>query len=169
MADFTDLPDDAYLRVFAADRNFSDDEVANLRERMISFLPTWTSHEAPIRAAFDVRHGRFLLVAADGNPGPISGCSKDSLLHQVRECEQAFGVKFIESPPVCFKRGDEVVCVDRPGFASRVEAGEVDGTTTVFDNTVYQVAQLRDGTWETTAANSWHARAFPALASSSSN
>jgi hypothetical protein len=50
--------------------------------------------------------------------------------------------------------------VTRAEFKALVDQGTVDETTTVFDNTVTRVSEVREGAWERRAGTGWHARAF---------
>ena len=50
--------------------------------------------------------------------------------------------------------------VERGAFRAMALAGEVGPDTTVFDNTVTRVRQLRAGEWERPLRDSWHGRAF---------
>lgn len=158
--DFARLPDDARVWVFAAARPLRADEQRRLLAHVDGFLEGWAAHGAPVAGARDLRHDRFLLVAADERATGVSGCSIDSLSHSIRGLEEELGVGLRESSLVFWRdAGGEIASAPRPGFRERVRAGEVDGETTVFDNTIGTVAELRGG-WEKPMRESWHGRAF---------
>lgn len=159
---FTDVPDDARLWVFAATRPLAPDQAAALLQRVDEHLRAWTAHGSPVVGARDLRHDRFLLVAADERATGVSGCSIDSLHRALQEVERETGVELLDRSPVWYREGEGAIrCVSRREFRALAEAGEVEEETVVFDNTVGTVGAVRAGAWETPLRESWHARAFP--------
>ncbi|MBI4230034.1 MAG: hypothetical protein HY608_04280 [Planctomycetes bacterium] len=155
-----DLPDAARLWCFHAPRALREEEVQALRQGVDMFLERWTSHGQPVRAAFEVLHGQFLLVGADEEVAPVSGCAQDALVHAVEGIQQHMGVTLVDSPPVCYRERGEIRCVDREAFAALAGERKVTGQTVVFDQTLQSVGDARAGRWETPASRAWHVRAF---------
>ena len=136
--DFDQLPDDARLWIFIAERSLSDAEQAQLLREV----------------------DRFLFVAVDQRKAGPSGCSIDALVRQTKALEQEIGIELVNHAPVVFRQGSAIERVPRDQFAELAAAGTVGLETTVFDNTLTCVGDVRAGRWETRLANSWHARAF---------
>ena len=159
--DFAALPDDARLWVFAASRPLSADESATVLARVEAFVRGWLAHGRPVTGAAEVRSGRFVLVSADERATGVSGCSIDSLFHTLGELEAQLGVNLRDSSTVLFRgAAGELRGATRPEFRAMARAGEVDGDSVVFDNTVATVGALRAGEWERPLREAWHARAF---------
>ena len=78
----------------------------------------------------------------------------------MKTVQQELGVELIDHAPVLFRRGDEIARVAREEFSTLVTEGEVSLETTVFDNTLTRLGDVRDGRWETSAERTWHGRAF---------
>jgi len=165
MTAFADYPDDAYLRVFNAARRLSEAEVARIGDAMRAFQMEWVAHEQPVTSAFDLVHDQFLVVATDPRAVQLSGCAKDALVGFVWQLGAELAVELVHSPPLCFRKGDDIVAVDRATFGDLVERGEITGDTIVFDNTVHAVGPYRAGRWELPARDCWHAQAWEAVAS----
>lgn len=160
--DFARLPDDARLWVFAASRPLSAGESAALLERVNHFVSGWLAHGRPVVGAAELRHDRFLLVAADERATGVSGCSIDSLFHTLGGVEAEMGLTLRDAAAVLFRDASgEVRGATRPEFRELARGGAVDAETPVFDNTVSTVGALRAGEWERPLRESWHARAFP--------
>jgi hypothetical protein len=167
--DFQNLPDDACAWVFASSRALGEAEQASLLARVDDFLARWNAHGNPVVGARDLRHDRFLVLAADERATGVSGCSIDSLFGALREVQTEFGVTLLDSTAVWFRDGSgEIRGVSRPEFRELARSGGVDAETVVFDNTVATVGELRQGRWETALRNAWHARAFPVAAAAAS-
>lgn len=158
--DFDQLPDDARLWIFPAERSLSEAEQARLLSIVDRFIDQWGAHAVPLIAARELRYDRFLLVAVDERQAGPSGCSIDALFRQTKALEQELGLALVDVTPVEFRRGSAIERVPRARFAELAAAGTVSLETTLFDHTVTCVGDLRAGRWETRVANSWHARAF---------
>jgi hypothetical protein len=155
------LPDDSRAWVFGVERPLSEDEEARFLRAIDEFLNDWKAHGVPLRTARDWRRGRFLIVAVDQRSEPPSGCSIDALVRVLKHVGDSLGVATVDNTPVWhLDRAGEVQRSSRSRFRQLVEEGNVTGDTIVFDNSVTQLGHIRSGRWETTAARSWHARAF---------
>lgn len=146
--------------IFAAGRALDAAEQERLLAQVDRFIGQWAAHDVPLTAGRELRYDRFLFVAVDQRTAGPSGCSIDALVRRMKELEQELGVALVDHAPVVFRAGDEIRRVRRDQFAELASAGEVGPRTTVFDNTLTRLGDVRAGRWETPAANAWHARAF---------
>lgn len=158
---FDRLPDDARVWIFAAARPLDDSEAERLLARVDAHLASWRAHGEPVVGSRDWRYGLFLLVGADERASGVSGCSIDALFYALGEMEAELDVALRDASPVWFRDPEgSVRCVSRPEFRGLVRDGGVDADTTVFDNTVTTVGDVRAGRWERPLRQSWHGRVF---------
>ena len=160
LVDVEQLPQDARVWIFAADRALAPAEQERLLAHVDAFIGQWAAHDTPLTAGRELRYDRFLFVAVDQRLAGPSGCSIDALVRRMKQLEQELGVELVNHAPVVFRAGDEIRRVRRDQFAALASSGEVDPGTTVFDNSLTRLGDVRAGRWETPAANAWHARAF---------
>lgn len=160
VVEFDAMPPDARMWIFAADRPLGNGERGRLLEQVDGFLEQWQAHGAPLTAARDLQYDQFLFVAVDEAAAGVSGCSIDALVHGLRALEAELGTRLIDHSPVLYRENGEIRRVSRAGFAELAKAGSVNLETTVFNNTLTSVGQVRGGSWEGSAADSWHAREF---------
>lgn len=158
--DFSQLPNHAKLWVFTASRTLDAQERTDLLGTVDAFLASWTAHGEPLTCGRDMRYDRFLFVAIDEQQAGVSGCSIDALTRSLKDLEWRLQIALLDNGPVVFRRGDEIERVDRGRFGDLADAGDVTAETTVFDNTVPTVGDLRAGQWETAARHTWHGRVF---------
>ena len=78
----------------------------------------------------------------------------------MKTLQQEIGVELVNNAPVLFRRGDQITRLERDEFAALAAQGQIGSETTVFDNTLTSLGDVRDGRWETSAAQSWHGKAF---------
>jgi hypothetical protein len=158
---FDALPDDARLWVFGAARPLAAPEADAVLARADAFLAGWAAHGAPVVGARTLLEGRFLLVGADERATGVSGCSIDALFRTLATLEGEIDVPLTDVGTVFWRDRDGTVRGEpRPAFRARVRAGEVDGSTPVFDTTIATVGEYRGGGWERAMASAWHAKAF---------
>lgn len=150
LTDISRLSDDANIWVFGITPAVSDP--AAMLSRVDAFLSEWAAHGAPVLSARDLREGRFLVIAADKD-AEKSGCSIDRMFALVRSLERDFGVTMLDPQNVFYRDASGAVC-DAKRATFRDVATE---STPVFDTTAVTLGDLRSGTWERAARDSWHA------------
>ena len=157
---FDELPEDARVWIFSAERELTESEQARLLGEVDAFIDQWGAHGMPLTAGRDLVYEQFLFIAVDQRAAGPSGCSIDALVRQMKGLQDEIGVELVNHAPVLFRRGEAIARVPREAFADLAEAGEVGPDTTVFNNTLTSLGEVRSGRWEVPASESWHARAF---------
>lgn len=157
---FDELPPEARLWIFAAERPLTDPERARVTREVDDFIDRWAAHDVPLTAARDVRYRQFIFVAVDERAAGASGCSVDALVRRMKDLQADLGVELVNHAPVLYREGAGIERVSRERFADLAENGAVSPGTVVFDNTLTRVEQVRAGRWELPAGESWHGGAF---------
>ena len=157
---FSELPPDARLWIFGAERPLSETERARVLDEVDVFIGQWAAHDVPLTTARELRYDRFIFVAVDERAAGASGCSVDALVRRMKGLQTELGVDLVDHAPVLYRDGSGIARVSRQEFADLVKSGSVSRETVVFDNTLTSVGAVRDGRWELPAADSWHGRAF---------
>lgn len=159
-AAWNDLPDEAALWVFAFDRSLSASQREFVERRLDEFLGRWMSHSSPVQGAFQILDDRFVLIAGHCDDG-LSGCSRDSCMSNFKDFKTTLGRDALNRSLVFYRdHGGQVEGIDRAGFQDKLARGEVDEGTTVFDTTLQNLGQFRQGRLERPFAQCWHAQAF---------
>ena len=159
MATLESLSADARLWIFGAEEALDEPTARGVRNRMAVFLSEWTAHRRELRAAFEILEDRFLIVTVDEGHTAASGCSIDALVNRLRELEEEFGVRLLNSEPVWYRSaGGNIETSPRSEFRDLAQKGRVDAETPVFDLTLQQLGDLRSGKFERPAGQSWHAQ-----------
>jgi len=148
--DISRLSDDANIWIFPITPAPADPEA--MLGRVDAFLDSWAAHNVPVLAARELRDGRFLIVAADKD-AEKSGCSIDRLFALVRTLERDLGVSMLDASLVYYRDAEGAV---REAKRSELH-GRANESTIVFDTTALTLGDIRRGTWERPARDSWHA------------
>jgi len=157
---FDQLPSDARLWIFAAERPLAAEESRRVVAETDGFIEQWSAHGVPLTAGRELRHDQFVLLGVDERAAGVSGCSVDALVRRMQQLEQVLGVELVNNAPVLYREGEAIHRVSRDRFTELAASGTVGPNTRVFDNTLTRVGDLEAGKWEVKAIDSWHARAF---------
>jgi hypothetical protein len=157
---FNGMPDDARLWVYGFDRGMTPETHALVEAELRAFTSTWSSHNAPVKSAFQIVEGRFVLLAGHCDSG-LGGCAIDESVGLVRSFQERFGLDGLNRDLVFYRGHDESVQTStRAQFQKLFDEGRVGVGTVVFDVALTRLADLRAGAFETTFDNCWHAQAF---------
>lgn len=157
--EFSSLPQTARLWIYQCNRSFTLDEIQEISNKLKTFLEGWTAHGADLKAAFEIRYKRFIVIGLDQNQQLASGCSIDASVHFIQQLETAFKVDLLDKLNVSYKQGDYIAYKPLKEFKKMVKDKAVSKNTIVFNHLVQTKAEYLDF-WEVPAAESWHARFF---------
>jgi len=153
----TQLPDNARVWVYQADRPFPSDTVPAVRASVQQFVEKWISHNRRLRAYGDVLHDRFVVLMVDESLADASGCSIDSSVYFLKGLQQTYGVDLFDRMRFSYLEGEEVHTVDRATFEQRYREGKITEETLVFDPLVSTKGAL-DRQFIRPLKDSWHMR-----------
>lgn len=154
-----ELDDQSRVWIYAADHEFSDEEVRMMKERVKKFVEGWTSHSKLVKAGFEIRYNRFLILMLDESHVAAGGCSIDSSVRFIKSLEEEFSNSLTDRMKFAFKKGSHVENVSRKEFEQLVTSGMISDETPVFNNLVQSKKDL-DLNWEIPFAISWHKSFF---------
>ena len=157
--EFSSLPQTARIWIYQCNRSFTLDEIQEISNILQTFLEGWTAHGADLKAAFEIRYKRFIVIGLDQNQQLASGCSIDASVHFIQQLETAFKVDLLDKLNVSYKQGDYIAYKPLKEFKKMVKDKAVSKNTIVFNHLVQTKAEYLDF-WEVPAAESWHARFF---------
>lgn len=156
---FSSLPQTARIWIYQCNRSFTLDEIQEISNKLQNFLEGWTAHGADLKAAFEIRYKRFVVIGLDQNQQLASGCSIDNSVHFIQQLETVFKVDLLDKLNVSYKQGDHIAYKPLKEFKKMVKDKAVSKNTIVFNHLVQTKAEYLDF-WEVPAAESWHARFF---------
>jgi hypothetical protein len=159
---FDQLPETTRLWIYGAERKFTEAESETAAEQMSRFLQEWTAHKRELAVGWQLKFARFFLIAVDESQMAASGCSIDSMVHNLRGLESLLNIEIMGTTAKVFFRDeeDQVRCVTRLEFRELVRHGTASPDTFVFDNTIQTLRELRQDKWEVPMSASWHMAAF---------
>lgn len=147
---FQNLSPDARIWIYQADKELTEADKKIIKETLIAFTNQWNVHGAPLPASFDIRHNRFIILAANDT---TSGCSIDSSVRVINSLSEKLGINFLDRS-VAFKSGDQTILVPLTKLKDGFVEGSLTGESLVFNNLVATVHELNDS-WLVPASSTW--------------
>lgn len=157
LADFNTLPDSSRIWIYQANRSFSTDELSEINVDLTAFLNEWTAHGSDLKAAFEIRYNRFIIIALDQSETAASGCSIDASVHFIQQLEKKYKVELLDKMNVSYKQGEYIAYKPLVEFKKMAKQKAVSKNTVVFNNLVTNKGEYKEH-WEVPASESWHSR-----------
>lgn len=150
----TDLPDHARVWVYKTARDLSHAEQNLVRELGAVFTGSWAAHGAPLDAAVDVLHARFVVVAVDEDQALASGCSIDKSVGFIKNLEHDLNLMLTDRMIVVYEGADGITSCRLQDLPALLKDGMLTADTIVYDDLVASLGDLRTrfrvplrGTW----------------------
>ena len=157
LVEFNTLPDESRVWIFQANRSFSEEELQQLRQELDAFIADWTAHGSDLRAGYEIRYNRFIILALDQTLNHATGCSIDASVRFIQQLEQKYKVELLDKMNVSYKQGDFVAYKSLIDFKKMAKQKAVSKNTIVFNNLVTNKHEYQNH-WEVPAEESWHGR-----------
>lgn len=154
---FASLPENSKVWIYQANRSFSDQELQEITNKLENFITQWTAHGATLKASFEIRYKRFIILALDQEINTASGCSIDASVHFIQQLEKEYGVDLLDKMNVSYKQGEFIAYKQLNDFRKMAKEKAVSPKTIVFNNLVNTKAEYLSD-WEVPASESWHNR-----------
>ncbi len=154
---FSELPENARVWVYQANRSFSTDELIEITRKVDDFITSWTAHGADLKAGYEIQYKRFIVLAIDRSFNDASGCSIDASVRFIQQLEKEYDVDLMDKMNVSFKSGEFVAYKNLIDFKKMVKTRAVSEKTIVFNNLVNDIAEYKNN-WEVPITESWHNR-----------
>ena len=154
---FKELSDSSRVWIYQANRSFSEQELQEITTKLEDFISQWTAHGANLKASFEIRYKRFIILSLDQELNAATGCSIDASVHFIQKLEQDYSVDLLDKMNVSYKQGEHVAYKNLIDFRKMAKDKAVSPNTIVFNNLVTNKSEyLTD--WEVPASESWHNR-----------
>ena len=149
-----DMPGDARVWVYMADRPLSAGEQEELHRAAAHFLEGWTSHNEPLSAGYELRHDLFFILAVDDSRVRPGGCSIDASVHFIREMEERLHVQFMNRMIFAYASAEGMRVGRLQDLEALAASGEIIDETSICNNLVATRRELEQH-WLVPFRDSW--------------
>jgi len=154
---FETLPESSRVWIFQSNRSFTDEEQEEIKQKLEAFIDEWTAHGANLKASYEMRYKRFIILALDQEMNVATGCSIDESVRFIQQLEKDYKVDLLDKMNVSYKQGEFVAYKTLTDFRKMAKDKAVSPKTIVFNNLVNNKAEYLSD-WEVPASESWHKR-----------
>ena len=156
---FDEMPKDARIWVYQADRPFDEQEKTWIISKLVAFCNQWNTHGAEMPSSFDLKFDQFIILSVDESQLGASGCSIDSSVRIMREIEVKLNINLLDSGKVAYLKGENVRVAFLPDIKKHVVEGSLQSNSKMFNPSVSKIADLNDQ-WLIEANKSWLKKYF---------
>ncbi|SEP68570.1 hypothetical protein [Neolewinella agarilytica] len=152
------LVSESRIWIYGAERALTSEETTYIKTKLQEFVSNWVSHRRELKAAADILHNRFIVIAVDETQAEASGCSIDGSVHFLQGLGAEMGIDFFNRMRFSYRdaQGD-IHTVSREEFKELYRSGKLENDSIVFDPLVKELGELRQ-IFERPLEDSWHSR-----------
>jgi len=165
MMNFKDMPLHSRVWIYQSIREFSENEITQLKTKAESFISEWTSHGKTMSACIEIYHNRFIIICVDETIASTSGCGIDKSVKFIQQLESDLGgntslldrmnVAYRKNAPLNDEVGQgEIISCPISELKNLLTFPEGQKGITVFNNLVNTKAALEQN-WEVPLEKSW--------------
>ena len=157
LVNFESLSETARVWIYQANRSFSEEELVEISAALDIFISEWTAHGSDLKAGYEIKYKRFIIIALDQDFASASGCSIDASVHFIQQLEKKYDVVLLDKMNVSYKQGIHIAYKPLGDFKKMAKDKAVSKNTIVFNNLVTNKYEYINN-WEVPASDSWHGR-----------
>ena len=157
LVEFKTLPESARVWIYQSNRSLTEEELMEIRQDLDTFLERWTAHGNDLKAGYEIKYKRFIIIALDQNSQNATGCSIDASVHFIQGLEKKYDILLLDKMNVSYKQGAYVAYKSLVDFKAMAKQKAISKNTIVFNNLVTNKGEYLEH-WEVPASESWHAR-----------
>ncbi len=157
LVDFNVLPDSSRVWIYQANRSLNIEEITEIEYGLDAFIEDWTAHGSDLKAGYEIKYNRFIVLGLDQTLTSASGCSIDASVHFIQHLEKKYTIELLDKMNVSYKQGEYVAYKTLTDFKKMAKQKAVSKNTIVFNNLVTNKGEYHEH-WEIPASESWHSR-----------
>ncbi|MBT9189010.1 MULTISPECIES: ABC transporter ATPase [Zobellia] len=157
LVEFNTLPNASRIWIYQGSRSFTETELEEIQKELDAFITEWTAHGSQLKAGYEIKYRRFIVLALDQSATAASGCSIDASVHFIQHLEKKYNVELLDKMNVSYKQGEHIAYKPLVDFKKMAKQKAVSKNTIVFNNLVTNKEEYQEH-WEVPASESWHSR-----------
>jgi len=157
IVDYNEISDEAKVWVYPSNRKFYPTEIAEIEQKIKSFVENWKPDDENFKASYQFLYNRFIVFAADLENTTLTNADIDASVSFILELQETYKVDLLDKMNVCFKQGEFVQYKELKDFKKLVKKRAVTGKTIIFDNLITNNHDFKHF-WEISIEESWYNR-----------
>lgn len=151
---FDSLTGNGRVWIFASNRKLNESEKKFIYSKFNVFCEDWAAHGSKLKASFHIFDDQILVLGADEDFEPASGCSIDRSTAIFQEIDQVLKIDLFNRLNLVFKENSKIVIVQMTEIQSAYDSLKISDSSTFFDNSVNTLHDIRKR-WTVPFNESW--------------
>jgi len=143
--------------IYQSNRLLSMGEALQVEDLLNSFAAGWQTHGTPVKGYANLLFGQFIVLMADETAAGVSGCSTDSSVRLIKECEKLFNITLFDRQLLAFIVKDKIQLLPLSQLQYAADNNFITADTLYFNNLVQTKAEL-ENSWMVPVKDSWLAK-----------
>ena len=154
IVNFNKLPDNSRLWIYQSNRDFSDQELDEIRNLTESFLSNWQTHNQELEVSYEVKYNRFLILAVNESFNSPGGCSIDLSLRFINNLSKKINIDLLDRMSVNYRDKEDIKSLKLNELKELLNNKSINEETIIFNNLVKTKIDYMNN-WESNLKNSW--------------
>lgn len=151
---FDSLTGNGRVWIFTSNRKLTTHEADEINAKFDVFCQDWSAHGSQLKASFQIFNNQILVLGADEDFEPASGCSIDRSTAIFQEIDQTLQIDLFNRLNLAFQENDEIVIVRMADIQSAYDLKKITDSSIFFDNSVNSLHDIRTR-WKVHFCKSW--------------
>ncbi len=130
--------------IYVLSKELSGDQLNQFLQNCKNFTGSWTAHDQPLAASFELHKNRLLIMKVDESAYNASGCSIDKLQRFIQLQEKEFDIELLNRFLVALDVKDSVMVVHSSKIKELLSTHVIDENTPVYDTTITSSVDIKD-------------------------
>jgi hypothetical protein len=122
--------------IYQSNRSFNPAEEEQIYHDLEAFVDRWAAHNKKLRAGFEIRYNRFIILKVDEAEVLASGCSIDESVRFVQSLEKKYNISLFNRHLMAYKKDGEIKICELSQIPVLYKDQEIMDDTLVFNNLV---------------------------------
>ena len=154
IVNFNKLPDNSRLLIYQSNRDFSDQELDEIRNLTESFLSNWQTHNQELEVSYEIKYNRYLILAVNESFNSPGGCSIDLSLRFINDLSKKINIDLLDRMSVNYRDKEDIKSLKLNELKELLNNKSINEETIIFNNLVKTKIDYMNN-WESNLKNSW--------------
>ncbi|MGB0166750.1 MAG: hypothetical protein ACPF8V_07850 [Luteibaculum sp.] len=138
------LPDQAKLWFYLADRPLSQQEEQRLRKHLTDFVGAWKAHGKELSAGFELLNHQVVVIGVDESAQVATGCSIDGQVRFMQQMGTEFGIDFFNRKLMAYESAEGIKVQSFDAVNALISQGMLSSDTLVLDHMAKNLGSFRN-------------------------
>lgn len=149
--------------IYVLSKELNEAQLTQFIQNCKNFTGSWTAHDQPLSASFEVYKNRLLIMKVDESAYNASGCSIDKLQRFIQLQEKEFDIQLLNRLLVVLDVNDDIMITHSSKIKELLSVKTISENSLVYDTAISSSLEMKD--WKKPLKNTWLCKYLPGISS----